>query len=216
MARALIVTIVLLVLTWIHRPVGAGLVWDGLNALGFVALAAIVVLHLDDLGPLAAASSRRFAHATHAWIAQAALVLVFAHVGGLLAFDPIVFEYVEPGAPSYMWAGVGATLVLVVAIWSAHPVRRHSLFATRARFRRVHRLVGAIGIALTVWHVAGSGFYLGHGLVTAALVGIALCAVVAPRVLRAGLDRITPELGRWAAVSIALSLAAVHTGLRNL
>jgi hypothetical protein len=215
MAPLALFTLVVLGLSWIYRPVGAGVSWDALNAPGFVALAAIFALHVDDLrngstGPV------RESWAQHAWLGHTALALVVAHAVGLLLYDPIVLEYLTPGAPAYMWAGVAATLVLAAGVWSARMPQRLRLFGNRDRFRRLHRGLGAGVVVLSVWHVAGSGFYLGHALVNATLVALATWITVAPRTLDRSIGRVAPELGRWSALAVATVLAALHTTLRNL
>lgn len=214
--RTLIVTLAVLALTWLYRPVGAGVVWDGLNALGFAALAALLVLHLDDLRPGTSAPPRRATWAGHAWLGQAALALVVVHAAGLVAWDAVLLEYLQPGAPAYMWAGVAATVLLVATVWSARLPHRRRLYPTRARFRALHRLAGAATVGLAAWHVAGSGFYLGHALAAAALVALAASVVAAPAPVRAGVDRVTPDLGHWVAAGAILAVTALHTGARNL
>jgi hypothetical protein len=214
--QVLALTVVLLVLTWLHEPVGGGFIWDLLNAIGFVALAACGALHVDapvrDAGPM---RSVRDALRHHTALAWTALALVVVHAVGFVMYDPVLLEYLKPGAPAYMLAGLVALALLGVIVWSARLPRRRRLFSDARRFRLAHRALAAALVGLSVWHVAGSGFYLNHAVTIALLVAVAATWVAAPQWLRTILEQMSPPIGQRVAVTGLVGLAVLHSALRN-
>lgn len=214
---ALPLTALLLALTWLHGPVGAGVLWDAFNGLGFVALALLGALHLEaPVGATSTTGDLRAALVRHTRLAYAALALVAVHATGLLGHDRVLLEYVAPDAPGYMLAGLVALPVLGAIVWSARQPRRRRLFRDRASFRVAHRALAALLLALSVWHVVGSAFYLDHWLQGAACALFATAWVTAPRQTRALVGRVTPDVRPLAAAAAVLSLLTAHTVMRNL
>jgi hypothetical protein len=216
MRHALIPTVLLLALTWLHQPIGAGFAWDALNAIGFVALAALLALHLHDFEGAHDRKRQGDVRAEHAWIAYAALAFVFVHAAALIVYDPVLLEYFRPTGPFYFWAGVIALVLLGFVVFSASTPRRRARFGPWPWFRRAHRVMAAVVVALAVWHVAGSGFYLADPITVVSIVLVVATTLLAPRPLAAGLRRITPEVSSWTALTATLALAALHAGARSL
>jgi hypothetical protein len=140
--------------------VGAGWVWDAANAMGFVAAALLIYLHVET----GAARNRPAAHAAfysrlHNNVALLALAFVGVHVVALLVDDPTTFEYWKLAAPHYMLAGIVGSVLMAVLTASAYTKPRRLLFTTPARFRRSHGLASLVLSVLVAWHVAGSAFY---------------------------------------------------------
>ena len=178
-----------------HPRLSGGLVWDAANALGFVALAAVLYLAVTTRG---ARDVPR-----HEWFAYGAIGLVLAHGFALLLADGAVAEYLKPGAPAYMWAGVGALVALMVSSLLAVLPARRERHRSYASFKVWHRVLGVAALAGAAWHVIGSGFYLSATAQIAALIVVCLW-VGAARELR-----LVPPVASVAspAVLLAASLA---------
>ena len=141
--------------------VGAGWIWDGANAGGFVAAALLIYLHVET----GAARNRPAAHVPfqarlHINVAWLAVAFVVVHVGALLADDPVTFEYWKLSAPPYMLAGIAAIVLMVAVAGTAYAKPRRALFVTPARFRRIHGVASLVLSVLVAWHIVGSALYL--------------------------------------------------------
>lgn len=131
---------------------GAGWVWDFANGLGFAAMAGFIYLCTQH----AARVPVRY-HQTFSYIV---LLLVLLHTALLLATDRIVLDYLKPGAPPYMWAGLLSLLLLGFLIISARPGGRKQVFLNHPHFRHWHRALSWLAIAAALFHIIGSAFYL--------------------------------------------------------
>ena len=141
--------------------VGAGWIWDAANALGFVAAALMIFLHIETGAARDRPAPQAAFHARlHANVAALALALVALHVLVLLADDPVTFEYWKLSAPPYMLAGIAALLLMSAIVATSYTKPRRVVFATPARFRRIHGIAALVLTALVAWHVAGSALYL--------------------------------------------------------
>jgi hypothetical protein len=204
---------------------GAGWVWDGANALGFVAAALIVFLHVET----GAARNRPAAHAAfhaklHANIAALALGFAGVHVLALVADDRLTIEYWKLSAPPYMLAGFVALFAMIAVVASAYPRPRRAVFGTAQRFRRVHGGVSLALTALVAWHVAGSALYLDtrvkQVVFAAALVGVPAWLLLRPSFERPLLDAPSRAAGEarretmWIGTAL-FAIAALFTLLRN-
>ena len=202
----MIVVVVLLVfgMTFLSDPfLGAGLFWDTGNAVGYVALA--------GLAYLLAASTRPVEPAGHRLLGNVILGIAALHALWFLAFDAASVTYLRPGAPNYMWAGAGAILLLSgVTLMGLAEYRRWFRRAPE-RFRVWHRWLAIVTLALTLWHVAGSGFYLDNEYETALLITAGGYACFGRRLPPGGDTR------RNSAIYIAAGLfaAALFVVLRN-
>ena len=145
--------------------VGAGWLWDGANAAGFVAAVILIFLHIET----GAGRTKPLPHAPfharlHTNIALLALAFVGIHAGVLLADDVTTLEYWKVSAPPYMLAGIGALVLMSAITGSAYARPRRRLFPTHLRFRRIHGVASLVLAALVTWHVVGSALYLDTGL----------------------------------------------------
>jgi len=215
--RTVLLAWVLVILTWLHRPVGAGFGWDAANGLGFLAIAAMGALHLERVGaPTTAPTSIHTWLQHHAVLGKVAITLASLHAFGLLALDPVVVRYLEPDAPLYMLAGIVALPALALMVWTATAPRRRRWHATRRQFRLVHRAVAAGVLALTAWHVLGSGFYFDHLVTQFAFAGLLVSWLLTPRQIAATIDRVPLDLTERGAIALLLLTVTAHSMARNL
>jgi hypothetical protein len=206
--------------------VGAGWIWDGANAVGFVAAALVIYLHIDTGSARGRPALQAAFHSRlHANVAALALALVALHVGVLFADDPVTVEYWKASAPPYMLAGIGAVVLMSTIVATGYPTPRRALFASTAQFRRVHGIAGVLLTGLIAWHVAGSALYLDtrfkQTLFVIALVGLPLLMIrraVLPRPVTAA-PRLEPAQTRRETqylATAAVSIAVVFAVLRNV
>lgn len=147
------------------RAPAAGPAWDWGNALGYLGLAACLLLFIYAGRPRVFPPFHgRFFASLHRDLGYAALWLVTGHVGLLLYAEPLLLEYLKPTAPLYMLAGLAALLLLLVLVISSVTGWRKRLWPDYRRFRRLHGWLAIACVALTGWHVAGSHFYLNSPL----------------------------------------------------
>lgn len=128
--------------------------WAVGNALGFLALAALFYLSMD------ARNGAKIS--THQAISYAVFGLVIAHGLWFLLGDTTVIEYLKPGSPAYMWSGVLAFFLIGFLLFGSTRLARRTEYSDAASFRLWHKWV-AIGVLITsIYHIAGSGFYLNN------------------------------------------------------
>lgn len=145
-----------------------GWYWDLGAALGFAGFAGLL---FQMIPPARARETRR-----HERLGYWVLGVVLAHAFWFLAGDGVVRFYLRPGAPLYMWAGLVGLLVLSVLIILARLPDRWRVHRNFRSFRTVHRILGVVVVAASVWHVVMSGFYLSSPVQVAVLVLIVLGA----------------------------------------
>ena len=131
---------------------GAGWFWDMGNAFGFCAFAGLLSLAWSSAGTAD--------FKAHRLLGNAILLVAALHVFWLLLGDPVVVEYIKPGAPHHMWAGIGAFVLLNVLILFGLPEYRPRMYRNRDRFRIWHRWIAISVIAGSVWHIVGAAQYL--------------------------------------------------------
>ncbi len=157
----------------------AGLAWDWANALGYLGLAIVLLLFIYAGRPRAFPPfGGRFFANLHRDLGYLALLLVAAHVGLLLATEPLLLEHLKPSAPLYMLAGLVATALLLVLVVPSITGLRRRIWRDYRRFKRLHAWLAIACVALIAWHVAGSRFYL-NTPVKLALAGAAASALLA-------------------------------------
>lgn len=133
------------------RP-AAGWLWDFANGLGFAAIAGMVYISLQRPALVPAKVHQAFSYVV--------LALVLIHAAWFLFADPIVLEYLKPGAPVYMWAGMlSAFLLAFTIVFARQPLRRQS-HSDHDGFRYWHRLLGALALLAAAYHIIASGLYL--------------------------------------------------------
>jgi len=135
--------------------------WDIANALGYLALAVYLVLFVyvgrpREFPPF---NGRFFAN-LHRDLGYISLLLVAGHIGLLLYDQPLLLEHLKISAPLYMLAGLlGAVLLLLLVLSSVTAVRRR-IWRDYHRFRALHGWLALACVLLTLWHLAGSQYYL--------------------------------------------------------
>ncbi len=165
----------------LQRPIPpvVNTVWDGANALGYLALSLLMMLFVyrgrTRSFPF---YSGRFFAAIHRHMGYAALALIVAHAGWILLFEPLVLDYLLPTAPLYMLAGnLAFLLVLLLVFISLSRVRRW-LWRDYVLFRRVHAVLACAVLALALLHVCISGFYANTLWKTAALASLCIAVLL--------------------------------------
>jgi len=203
---ALLVAAIFLATVVSSPTLGAGWYWDTGNALGFVAMAGVLYLTLAT-GP--ALDVR-----VHRQLGYAVLGVAAAHVLSLLVGDPTVVEYLKPGAPLYMWAGVAGFLLLTALTVIAVPRVRSKLHKRYSHFRLWHRVIALLTIVGSTWHIIGSNFYLDSWY--ASTVFLLLVVVISGGRRRlSGYANLEPAVtSRYLAASTVACVLFV--GLRNL
>lgn len=146
---------------------GSNIYWDGFNGFGIAGL--LLLLLCCWLGPATRAGYSAHALRLHIGVSLVTLAGVFAHALGLLLSNDVMIEYLKWRAPLYMLAGnLGFVLMIIVVVISLRNVRRriHNNFNG---FRTTHRILSALIVFLTGWHIIGSGYLAGagHGVATA-------------------------------------------------
>lgn len=139
------------------------------NALGFLAFAGMLYLYID------VGASRRYR--IHQWISYSILGFALVHIVLLWVPDTTIWHYLAWDAPHYMWAGVAAMLLLTAMILLALPQLRRWWHLNHSDFQGWHYWLSLACIVATLWHLAGSGFYLSE--VEAVILGISITALVA-------------------------------------
>jgi len=139
--------------TFLATPtLGADWAWDISNGIGFAALAGLLYLCVS--------SGAGFSARAHQVFGFVVLGAATAHAFGLLFIDAAVIEYLKPGAPVYMWAGVLGFILLALLILIGLPGYRVKLHTRYSSFKYWHRILAIGAIIGAGYHVAASGFYL--------------------------------------------------------
>jgi predicted ferric reductase len=202
-------------------PSGRGFVLELGSALGILALTllALQLVLPARLRLVAVPLGAEVAVRLHRHLADVVVAAIAAHVALVVIGDPSNLALFDPlGAPWRAQAALGACVALTALIASS--VLRRRLRLTYARWRGLHLGLGAGVLGLGLVHTIGVDRYLTSspaGLVTAALAGVAVLAVVELRLLRPRrlsrrpyvLERVVPERG--GATTLALR-AEGHRG----
>lgn len=163
----------LFALTLLSEPrLGADWIWDTGNAIGYLALGALLYLFLDPgLGPR---------QRLHRWIGYLAAGAVALHALWLLLLDPTLWYYLSPGAPAGMLLGLAALVLLLGLVLLAAPAWKRWFEPDAPTFRRWHWTLAALVLTGSCWHVLGSRLYVSS--IEATLVcGLALIIVIGQR-----------------------------------
>lgn len=150
----------LVVLLFGTVPPGTVFGWDFAVALGFAALAIMFTMFL---------LTARFRWTTHAfgidiiyyfhrWIALVAFVLLLAHPVILVGMEPLLLEYLKPGAPWHMLAGNAALLAMIFLVCTS--VWRKALHMHYDLWRFLHAVFAVLAVALAAVHIAGVNYYV--------------------------------------------------------
>jgi len=183
-----------------------GWFWDIGNGIGLAALVCLLVLGLDR--------SKSSTWRNHQLVGYIALALVFGHAAWFLLGDPIVLEYVLPGAPGYMWGGIVSGLGVLILILISMPTLRSKIHASHRNFKNLHLWLSVFTIAAGIYHIIGSGFYFRSWYEGALLSLIIIFCMCMPRVKQAFINA---QFCKPRAVFIASILATVvFAGIRNV
>jgi hypothetical protein len=90
---------------------GAGIVWNIANGLGYAAFTSLLLTCFSR--PV------RLNILSHRSLGYIALLFTSLHVGILLISDPVTIEYLKPNAPLYMWIGSFSAIFMVSIIISS-------------------------------------------------------------------------------------------------
>lgn len=159
-AVALYASAPLLVLA-LRRPPRVDAWWDFCMALGLAAtglLALLPALSARWWAPqYRAAEVARLVQQLHRWLSYLLLVLLVAHVLGLVLLEPRTVDYLLPTAPGYMLAGLAALLLVLALILTAR--FRPRLGWANPGWRRWHAVMATVAIGLSAWHLWGAGYF---------------------------------------------------------
>jgi len=136
--------------------------WDAAMGTGLAATGALALLPLLSARWWAAqtrdADRLRVVQGLHRQLSYLLLVLLLAHVLGLVLLEARVVDYLLPTAPAYMLAGLLALLLVVaLVLTSLGRVRRRW---PHPGWRRWHAAMSALAVALTGWHLWGSAYWV--------------------------------------------------------
>lgn len=173
-----LLTAAVLLCTLLAEPrLSAGVLWDSAQLTGYLTFALLLYSVIDTgLGP------RQRLHRHFGYLATG---LLACHGFGLLLTDPPTLHYLSWQAPGYMLAGFAALLLLILLVVTALPRSRKPLHKSPADFRAWHQGLSISILLLALWHILGSGFYLGSvepALLAAVTLGIVPSSVFRVRV----------------------------------
>lgn len=142
------------------------------------------------------------------------LLLAALHVFWLLLGDAVVVEYLQPGAPLYMWVGLAGFALLNLLVLVSLPWYRRRVHRSHAGFRDWHR---GLAIAVTVgsaWHILVSGQYLRSPIQWLAFVALVAFACLAYRFGRHNSDLDRHSWYRY--LGVAMAATTLFALVRNI
>ena len=206
MKTLVLIAAAVFLLTMMDSPtLAAGWFWDTGNAFGFCAFAGLLYLAWSSAGTADLKA--------HRLLGNAILLVAALHVFWFLLGDPVVVEYIKPGAPHPMWAGIGAFVLLNVMILIGLPEYRQRIYRDRGRFRHWHRWIAVGVIAGSAWHIVGAAQYLRMPWQWLPMLAIAATACFAYR-----FNRPNNELGAqssWLFLGITVMATSLFVLIRN-
>jgi len=134
------------------RGLGAGIVWNIANGLGYAAFTSLLLTCFSR--PV------RLNILSHRSLGYIALLFTSLHVGILLISDPVTIEYLKPNAPLYMWIGSFSAIFMVSIIISSLTSFKSNFYDNTYNFKKVHRIMSWLIIVGCLFHIIGSGFYI--------------------------------------------------------
>lgn len=207
MKSLLIMLGVVFLITFLAAPtMGAGWFWDAGNGLGFAAFAGLLYLTIT--------SSRRLDVRAHQVLGYGVLLLALLHAFWFLLGDAAAVEFIQPGAPDYMWLGIVGLLLLGVLITVALVPDRMRVHKDYPAFKYWHRVIAIVTIACIAYHIVVSDFYLGAWYQVVLFVTLAL-AVSFGRMYWIRLGQL-PIATVPAYLVSSVILTAVFAAVRNL
>ena len=142
-------------------PAPLGFYWDLANGMGYLSLALCLLLFIyaGRARRFPPYSGRFFAN-LHRDLGYIALATAVAHAGLLLYREPLLLEHLKPTAPLHMLAGTLGLVLMTLLVGSSLPRLRRRLWSDYHRFRHLHAVVSVCVVALSLYHVIQSGYYL--------------------------------------------------------
>ncbi|MFK8049854.1 MAG: ferric reductase-like transmembrane domain-containing protein [Halioglobus sp.] len=188
-----------------NPQLAGGWFWDLGNGLGFAAFAGMLYVAIIGSRPLGVRP--------HQSVSYTVLVMGAAHAFWFLLGDAAAVEYIRPGAPIYMWAGVASLILLCIVITVSLPPDRQRVHSSHSVFKYWHQLLSVSAIAAGAYHIVGSGFYLSSWYQALLLSLLALLTCFA----RPLWQRIVhpPFVGSVAYLAISVVLIVVFSTVRN-
>ncbi|MGO9424969.1 MAG: cytochrome c3 family protein [Steroidobacteraceae bacterium] len=139
----------------------AGLVWELSQLAGLAGGLACIALCGMPVRPRDSSPPTLLSLRLHTLLGWGALGAVVVHVGGLMAADRTIIEYLKPTTPLYQLAGIAAAgLLLIVVLGSIGSVRRR-LWASHRGFQAVHVILACLLAPFIAVHVVVTARYLG-------------------------------------------------------
>jgi predicted CXXCH cytochrome family protein len=195
-----------------------GPAWEVPQFAGFASGIACILLCGCPVRPRDALPPTLLSLRYHQLIGWAALIGAVVHVGGLLLADPTVVEYLKPTAPFYQLAGIAATLLLLVVIFSSLvSVRRW--WASHRGFQATHVSLGFLLVALIAAHVIATDRFVGGTTRRALLMAVAIGAIAMPlrarapklagRAVSAGQRLVFGRHSKWIVCFVAIAIVAI-------
>ena len=184
----------------------AGRYWDFGNGLGFAALAGLICLGL--ITPKASSLK------VHLAIAYTTIVIVLLHALWFLLGDEIALQYILPGAPISMWAGILAFVLSIFLTVTALPSYRYRSHYNHRYFRHWHLWLSVLVMAATLYHIIGSGLYIRSWPQYVLLAIIALISFRGANVVRA--DSLSNSGATVLFIIASLLCAVLFTGVRSI
>ncbi len=142
-------------------PPGTSRGWDFSIALGFCALSVMGSMFLltARFRWTASAFGIDIVYYFHRWIALIVFGFVLAHPLILIGVEPLIVEYLKPGAPWPMSAGTVAWLALILLVVLS--VGRKQFRLHYDAWRRLHAGLAVLAVGLAIVHVLGVNYYVG-------------------------------------------------------
>lgn len=141
----------------------ARLGWELAQLAGYLGAVLCILLTGAPVRPRTAVPPALVSLRLHTLLGWTALAAVGLHIGGLVAADPTVIEYLKPTAPLYQLAGMGATLVLLGLVLSGLAAARRRLWRSHRGFQATHIVMAYSMTLLIAAHVLVTARYLGGG-----------------------------------------------------
>ncbi len=141
-------------------PAGNGFWWDLSAALGFASAAMLGVMFI---------LTARFKRATapfgidiiyyfHRLISLVILTFLAMHIAIFPASDPVILHLLAPTVmPFHMWAGVIATILVIIILTSSF--WRKKLHIDYDRWRFWHAVLAVAVLVFSIFHIGGVGYY---------------------------------------------------------
>lgn len=136
-----------------YPRLGDGWFWEIGNALGFVALAGLLIVTLNGRASMGNSPNHRL-------LGLFTVSVVLAHIIWFLIGDPLTIEYLKFGTPPHMVFAILSIALLMLLSVSSLSTFRDKSFYTRQKFRAWHRWLSLCITLSAIAHITLSGFYL--------------------------------------------------------